>query len=102
MKTITFEKIEEKYEIQFDTLVADCEGALYYILKDSEAIMQNLKLIILESDFSSAEHKEYVSEIFTKYGLTRVFSEPLIGHPEFIMNKFPKECRESFYEVWQK
>lgn len=102
VKTITFEKIEEKYEIQFDTLVADCEGALYYILKDSEAIMKNLKMIILESDFSSAEQKEYVMEVFTKYGLTRIFSEPLVGHPEFIMNKFPKECRESFYEVWQK
>jgi hypothetical protein len=82
VKTITFEQIEEKYQIQFDTLVADCEGALYYILKDSEAIMQNLHLIILESDFFEAEHKKYVENVFEKYGLKRVFSEALTGHPD--------------------
>jgi hypothetical protein len=102
VKTITFEEIEDKYKIQFDTLVADCEGALYYILKDSEAIMQNLHTIILESDFFDSEHKKYVSDIFTKYGLKLVHSEPLTGHPDYIMNKFPKECRDSFYEVWRK
>jgi hypothetical protein len=102
VKTITFEEIEDKYQIKFDTLIADCEGALYYILKDSEAIMQNLHTVILESDFFYAEHKKYVIDIFTKYGLTCVHSEPLSGHPDYIMNKFPKECRESFYEVWQK
>jgi hypothetical protein len=102
VKTITFQEIEEKYKIQFDTLVADCEGALYYILKDSEEIMQNLHTIILESDFFDAEHKKYVIDIFTKYGLKQIHSEPLTGHPDYIMNKFPKECRESFYEVWRK
>lgn len=102
VKTITFEEIENKYQIQFDTLIADCEGALYYILKDSEAIMQNLHTVILESDFFDAEHKKYISDVFTKYGLKCIHSEPLTGHPDYIMNKFPKECRDSFYEVWQK
>ena len=100
VKTITFEEIESKYKIQFDTLVVDCEGALYYILKDSEAMMQNIEMIILESDFFETEHKKYVENIFEKYGLKRVFSEPLTGHPDYIMQKFPKECRDSFYEVW--
>ncbi len=102
VKTITFEQIEEKYQIQFDTLVADCEGALYFILKDSEAIMKNLNTIILESDFSDADHKKYVSDVFTKYGMKCVHSEPLVGHSQYIMNKFPKECQESFFEVWVK
>jgi FkbM family methyltransferase len=30
INTISFKELEEKHQIQFDTLVADCEGALYF------------------------------------------------------------------------
>ena len=33
IKTITWTEIKNKYNICYDVLVADCEGALYYILK---------------------------------------------------------------------
>ncbi len=96
VKTITFEELEEKYQIQFDTLVADCEGALYYICKDNENILNNIKTIILESDFFEESHKRYIMEIFEIRGFRRVYSEPL----RLKMTQFPQICRDSFYEVW--
>jgi len=41
----------------FDTLVADCEGALLPILKDTPEILAKIDLIIVENDYQSkAEH----------------------------------------------
>ena len=37
--TITFDDLEENNNIKFDTLVADCEGALYYIFLDNPDIL---------------------------------------------------------------
>jgi hypothetical protein len=96
VKTITFEELEEKYQIQFDTLVADCEGALYYICKDNENILNNMKTIILECDFYEESQKIYIMNIFHQRGFRRVYSEPLHGYH----NPFPQMCRDSFYEVW--
>jgi len=89
--TVTFEELLSRYDIEFDTLVADCEGALYWILRDSDAI--------LEADYPSADQKAEVERIFRAHGLERIYSEPLVvdwDHP------FPAECAESFFEVWTK
>ncbi len=96
---ITFEQLIEKYGIDFDTLVLDCEGAIYYILMDNPNILNKIKMIILESDYHTVEHKRYVELLFEKNGLEKVYSEGLIGYEHL---PFPKECRESFYEVWKK
>ena len=96
VKTITFEELEDKYQIQFDTLVADCEGALYYICKDNENILNHIKTIILESDFYDESQKIYMMDVFDRRGFRRVYSESLRGH----YPQFPKICRDSFYEVW--
>jgi FkbM family methyltransferase len=99
VQTITFEELQSKYGIEFDTLVADCEGALYWILRDSEALLKNIHTVILEADYASVEHKMAVEAIFHVHGLERIYSEPLVvdwDHP------FPAECVESFFEVWKK
>ena len=89
VKTISFGDIEKKYDLVFDTLVVDCEGALYYILKDDPTILKNINLILIENDFSSNDHKKWVDEQFKYYGLERIYNQNL-------------GSRRDFYEVWEK
>lgn len=92
IKTITFDQIQTKYNIVFDTLVLDCEGAIYQILLDDETILKNIKMIIIENDFSNIEHKLYVDELFRKYGLKCIYSrEGPWGC-----------CKDIFYQVFYK
>jgi FkbM family methyltransferase len=46
VNTIKYDELLSKYNIHFDTLVIDCEGAFYYILMDTPEILANINLII--------------------------------------------------------
>lgn len=92
VNTITFQELKNKYNINFDTLVLDCEGAFYYILIDMPEILDNVKLIIMENDYYEITHKEYVDEILTKNNFYRDYSEAGGWGP----------CSDSFFEVWKK
>lgn len=97
VSTITFAELVAKHGITFDTLVADCEGALFYILKDDPAMLDGISTVILEADYPSVEHKSSVEAVFAAHGLSRLHSEPLVTdwkHP------FPDEVAASFFEVW--
>ena len=72
--TVTFEELISKYDIEFDTLVADCEGALYWILRDSDALLERIHTVILEADYPSADQKAEVDRIFRVHGLERIYS----------------------------
>jgi len=90
--TITFDDLEEKNNIKFDTLVADCEGALYYIFLDNPDILDCIKTIIVENDYYILSQKEKVDEIVSCKGFQRVYFQPGGWGP----------CESRFYEVWKK
>lgn len=92
LNTITFQEVQDKYNITFDTLVMDCEGAFYYILKEMPEILQNIRLIIMENDYNEIEHKEFVDSCLTQSGLQRVHWEAGGWGP----------CFDRFYEVWKR
>jgi FkbM family methyltransferase len=92
--TITFQELQEKYKIEFDTLVLDCEGAFYYILLDMPEILDNIKLIMIENDFKEEEQKKYFDETLLKRGFYNSYSEDLIIGPGNI--------RKNFFQVWKK
>jgi len=92
VKNITFEELEKKYSITFDTLVADCEGALFYILQDFSSILTNIQMIIMENDYHTLPPKQKVDEIIILNGFKRVYVEAGGWGP----------CFDRFYEVWQK
>lgn len=69
INTITFKQLRSKYNIKFDTLVLDCEGAFYYILLDMPEILDNIKLIIMENDYHVSEHKEYIDNVLHLFHL---------------------------------
>lgn len=92
VNTINFEELCKKYNIIFDTLVLDCEGAFYYILMDMPEILTNIKMIIMENDYDNISHKNYIDTVLKE-------------------NKFYVDyheaggwgcCYNNFFEVWKK
>ena len=90
--TITLENLKTKYDIKFDTLVLDCEGAFYYILMDMPEILNNITLIIMENDYYEISHKTYIDKILSKNDFRRVYVEGGGWGP----------CAHIFFEVWKK
>ncbi len=89
---IDLENLHKKYNIEFDTLVLDCEGAFYYILQDMPEILNNINLIIVENDYESIMHKNYVDKILYSKNFKVIYSKS---------GGFG-ECSNNFYEVWKK
>jgi FkbM family methyltransferase len=92
VSTITFDDLTKKYNIAFDTLVADCEGALFHILKDDPSMLNTINMVVLENDFQDIAEKEFVNQVFAMYGLKCVYAESGGWGP----------CYNFFYEVWKK
>lgn len=92
VSTISYSNLIKKYNIEFDTLVVDCEGALYYILKDDSSILNNIKLIIIENDFPDITHKDFVDVLFKTNGFNRIYKESGGWGP----------CQSIFFEAWMK
>lgn len=92
VNTITLDELKNKYQIKFDTLILDCEGAFYYILKDMEDILDNIKLIIMENDYNEIDHKKYIDKVLLKRGFRREYVECGGWGP----------CYNEFYEVWER
>jgi FkbM family methyltransferase len=92
VNTITLNELKMKYNIVFDTLVLDCEGAFYYILMDMPEILDNVNLIIMENDYLDITHKQYIDNILTQNNFYRDYVEGGGWGP----------CTSNFYEVWKK
>ena len=92
VNTITLEQLKMKYNINFDTLVLDCEGAFYYILMDMPEILDNINLIIMENDYHNFEHKLYIDNILIKNNFYVDYTESGGWGP----------CYNNFFETWKK
>jgi len=92
VNTITIENLKNKYNIEFDTLILDCEGAFYYILMDMPEILNSVNLIIMENDYADISHKNYIDEILIKNNFSVDYSEYGGWGP----------CYINFFEVWKK
>lgn len=95
VNTKCWQEFNDKYKNQgiiFDTLVADCEGALYYILKDEPNFLDNITLVLIENDFSDPSHKEFVDSEFIRNGLKCIYAQKGGWGP----------CESRFYETWAK
>ena len=92
VNTITLADLKTKYNIDFDTLVLDCEGAFYYILVDTPEILNNIKLIIMENDYNDITHKNYINDVLTDNNFIRDYVESGGWGP----------CFDFFFEVWIK
>jgi FkbM family methyltransferase len=96
VNTITYEELNKKYNIKFDTLVLDCEGAFYYILMDMPEIINNITLIIIENDFKDISQKHYVDEVLKNNNFYVDYTEMCIDP---ILSDFQQK---NFFEVWKR
>jgi FkbM family methyltransferase len=92
VNTITWKNLNNKYNIKFDTLVLDCEGAFYYILMDIPEILNNINLIIMENDYHHIEHKKYIDNVLK----TNNF------YVDYVESGGWGPCYNNFFEVWKK
>lgn len=95
VNTITLDEVRTKYNIAFDTLVLDCEGAFYYILMDMPEILDNIQLILVENDYTDISHKQYVDNVLLKHNFYRDYIEPLY-------TGWNAPCENNFFEVWKR
>ena len=92
VKTIKLDELQIKYNIEFDTLVLDCEGAFYYILMDIPEILNNINLIIMENDYLDILHKQYIDKILIENNFYIDYQEDGGWGP----------CYNNFFEVWKR
>lgn len=92
VKCITYDELLDKYGIQFDTLVLDCEGAFYYILQDMPEILQNIKLIIMENDYTDITHKSYIDNVLNTHHF----------YVDYVESGGWGPCYNKFFEVWKR
>ena len=90
--TITLDQLHSKYNIEFDTLVLDCEGAFYYILMDMPEILNNINLIIMENDYHDISHKNYIDIVLKDNQFIVDYVECGGWGP----------CYNNFFEVWRR
>ena len=92
VNTITLANLQNKYNINFDTLVLDCEGAFYYILLDMPEIINNINLIIMENDYWDITKKKYIDTVLIQNNFLKCYIEGGGWGP----------CANNFFEVWCK
>jgi hypothetical protein len=78
----TLEEIQAKYELKFDTLVADCEGFLGDFFLENPGFYQQLKLVMFEKDSPSKCDYNVIIENLKTHGFTNLVT--------------------GFHEVWKK
>lgn len=89
---ISYKELVNKYNIAFDTLVLDCEGAFYYILNDMPEILTNVNLIIMENDYHNIAHKQYIDDILLKNNF----------YIDYVESGGWGPCYINFFEVWKR
>ena len=94
VRTQTWRQTQDKFPmLKFDTLVLDCEGAVFHILSDRPDFLKGFRTILIENDFHSIEHKLFCDATFARNGFRVAFSAPGGGWGP---------CQDRFYEVWAK
>lgn len=74
--SFTLKEVEEKYNLKFNVLVADCEGFLEIFFDENPDFIKQLRLVIFEADYSEKCNYEKIRNILSENS----FKELLNGH----------------------
>jgi hypothetical protein len=92
VKTITYRALKQKYGITFNVLVADCEGALFFLFRKDESLLDDVNLVITENDYLDRTHYEEVRARLIAHGFQPAYNRAGGWGP----------CYNEFYQVWRK
>jgi FkbM family methyltransferase len=96
VNNLAFNEIENKYNLKFDCIVADCEGFFYDFVKENEECLDRMRVIIYEQDGTPwsemiIKYKE-LDTILESHGFKVTHAIP---HPEY-------ENNPRLHNVWVK
>ena len=66
IKILTYNQLKAKYNLNFNTIIADCEGNFVPMLKSFPDILNGINKIMIEHDFNSNEDLQYFYNIMKK------------------------------------
>lgn len=96
MPSISYSELCRKYAVDFNVLVADCEGSLFYIFKEDPNMLDRIHTVIMENDYYDVDHKKMVDVILKMKGFKLVYQEKGVPWASWSC------CYDYFYEVWKK
>ena len=70
----SLENIMGKYNINFNTIVADCEGCIVPFFKENPDFIKQIKLIILEHDFNDKDDLNYFKNLMSKNNFKKIYA----------------------------
>jgi FkbM family methyltransferase len=74
ISSFTLEQVESMYNLQFNTLIADCEGFLESFFDENPKLLKQLKLIIFEKDYPDSCNYDKLESLFVENGFTCLVS----------------------------
>lgn len=94
VNTVTYQQLLTKYPMNFTTLVADCEGSLFYIFKDFPTLLDHTQIhtVIMENDYHNANHKNFVDDFMVSKGFKVVYNQ----------SGGWGVCYPCFFQVWKR
>jgi FkbM family methyltransferase len=85
----TMDKINEKYNLKFNVLIADCEGFLERFFDENPNFYDNLRLIIFEADYPEKCNYDKIRKTLSTKGFSEIYGKKQnvwINHSK-ILNK---------------
>jgi FkbM family methyltransferase len=73
-------EVEKKYNLKFDTLVADCEGCLEVFFDDNKDFIKKLKLVFIEKDYPEKTNYRKVTNFLKKNNFDRIVGGQNLQH----------------------
>jgi len=102
VSTISWGELRDQFsDLHFDTLVIDCEGAWYDILRDNSDFLDNIYTIILENDFRFESQRKWVHDLLREMGFEVAASESLDPR-QSKKCPFSSEAQKEFWQVWTR
>jgi FkbM family methyltransferase len=88
---ISWADLNEKYKIDFDTLIIDCNDEFYAILLDFPQMLEKMKLIIMKNEYYDVFKKIKIEKTLLANNFILEYSETGGNCP----------CYYSYYELWK-
>jgi FkbM family methyltransferase len=82
----TMTEIKTKYNLEFNVLVADCEGFLEVFFDENPTLYDNLRLIIFEQDYPDKCNYDKIRNTLTKKGFFKIIDNNRNGGQNVWMN----------------
>ena len=73
--SFTLEEIKEKYNLEFNVLIADCEGFLEEFFDQNPTFYDNLRLIIFEADYPQKCNYQKIRDTLKEKGFTCLLND---------------------------